>query len=315
MAGGSVALTGDESLSACIGLLSSLSASPDASIDIETFSQRAGMSEAQIDIVLELIQSISDERTGSRIAIVRDGSTLRLIGDAGRLSPIRLTPPESLALIQVLKRCGIASDTRERILWALGGTEPKGRSNDERLISGDALFGGYYPVIAEAITIGGRITLLYRSASDKTSRVRLVDPGYIETTDEAAYLVAWDIDIDAQRSYRFDRIEHAELTDDSVVEHDFVRASASDSLAAHGKTATILWWKTQSFESCSWAGLHRDKAVFNADGSVEAPVSYTSAPWLFDRIIASGGETIITAPKELREALISYANDGSIAKY
>lgn len=315
MARSDISLTGDESLSVCIGLLAALSASPDASVDLQSFAREAGISEGQVDIMFELIQSISDERSGSRIAIVRDGSTLRLIGDAGRLSPIRLTPSESLALIQVLKRCGIANEVRERILRALGDVVSGGRLDDERLISGDALFGGYYPVIAEAITIGARIALRYRSASDQTASARLVDPGYIETTGEAAYLVAWDIDKDAQRSYRLDRVEHAELTEDSVVEHDFVRTTASDSLAAHGKTATVLWQEAQTFESCSWAGLHRDKAVFNADGSVEAPVSYTSTPWLFDQIIASGGKTIITAPNELKEALISYANDGPIARY
>lgn len=307
-----IALTADECLSGCIGLLTALSASPDASVHIPTFAQDAGMDEEQLEVLLELIQSISDERSGARIAIVRDGSTIRLMGDAGRLSPIRLTPSESLALIQVLDRCGIARDVRERILRSLGDVAREGR--DERLVSGDALFGGYYPVIAEAITIGARLALRYRSASAEAASGRVVDPGYIEATDDGAYLIAWDVEKDAQRRYRLDRIELAELTDDSVVAHDFARMSAAESLAAHGETATVLWREAQTFETCSWAGLHRGEAVFNSDGSVEAPVSFASAPWLFDQVLAAGGEVVITAPDPLAKALISYAKDDPIAK-
>ena len=133
----------------------------------------------------------------------------------------------------------------------------------------------------------------YRAASEDAPCERIIDPGYIEVAGDAAYLVAWNVVKGGQRSYRLDRIDSVELTEDSVIDHPFVRLSAAESLQKHGNTAKMRWSTQEAFDASTWAGIDRDSAKRNDDGTVEANVSYTSTPWLFDQVLAAGGELII----------------------
>ena len=54
---------------------------------------------------------------------------------------------------------------------------------------------------------------------DTRPRERLIDPLRIATHGDQTYLIAWDVEVDAQRSYRMDKIEGLALTDDSVERH------------------------------------------------------------------------------------------------
>ena len=186
------------------------------------------------------------------------------MGDAGRLAPLRLTEPEANALSQALKRCKLDGDVRARISRALDPVQTSGHA--DRLLAGDALFGGFFPIIAEAISIGARMRMRYRTAGQSSPSERTIDPGFIEVSGDAAYLAAWDVEKDEQRSYRLDRIDDVVLTDDSVIDHPFARRSTAESLRDHGDTALIRWSSQQAFDSCTWAGLDRDRARTLEDG-------------------------------------------------
>lgn len=295
----------DETTNLCLSLLTSLTASANGQIRVADFCRKFDIGSSQFERVFDLLQSIADERTGARIAITRDEDDVSLMGNAGALAPVRLTGPEALALNQALERCKLDNCVRERIAAALA---PITRETEgKRLLSGDALFGGFYPVIVEAIAYGIRLRVTYRAASEDAPRERIIDPGYIEVAGDAAYLVAWNVAKDGQRSYRLDRIDSVELTEDSVLAHPFVRLSAAESLQKHGSTARMRWSSQAVFDACTWAGIDRGSAIRNDDGTMEANVSYTSAPWLFDQVLGAGGEIVIESPDELRAALVSYA--------
>jgi len=295
----------DEMTNLCLILLTSLTASTGGHIRVTDFCRKFGISSSQFERVFELLQSIADERTGARIAIVRDEDRVSLMGNAGAIEPVRLTAPEALALNQALERCNLDNRVRERIAAALAPITHE--ATGKRLLSGDALFGGFYPAVAEAIAYGVRLRMKYRAASEDAPCERIIDPGYIEVAGDAAYLVAWNVVKGGQRSYRLDRIDSVELTEDSVIDHPFVRLSAAESLQKHGNTAKMRWSTQEAFDASTWAGIDRDSAKRNDDGTVEANVSYTSTPWLFYQVLAAGGELIIEAPDELRAALITYA--------
>lgn len=305
MAANAKNLDGDRTIALCLGILTSLTASRTGAVELDTLCTELDASEESIDEALYLLQSIADERSGARIAIARLGSSLSLMGDAGRLAPLRLTEPEANALSQALKRCKLDGDVRARISRALDPVQTS--CHADRLLAGDALFGGFFPIIAEAISIGARMHMRYRTAGQSAPSERTIDPGFIEVSGDAAYLAAWDVEKDEQRSYRLDRIDDVVLTDDSVIDHPFARRSTAESLRDHGDTALIRWSSQQAIDSCTWAGLDRDRARALEDGSVEAPVSYTSEAWLFDQILAAGGRIVIASPPELRDRLIAYA--------
>ncbi len=123
---------------------------------------------------------------------------------------------------------------RVEAAWC-AGPEADFETTVDKTLGGDRLLGGFYPVISEAIAIGARLAIFYRASDECSPSTRLVDPKFIEVSGDAAYLVAWNVEKDAQRSYRLDRIANAELTDDYLVawnvEKDAQRSYRLDRIA------------------------------------------------------------------------------------
>lgn len=304
-------LSADDMLQIALDMMERLTAAQDERIEIEAFSQEHGISREQTIEILEMLQGLADEQTGSHIALDLRNESIFLSGDAGRLDPVRLTPAESLALRRVLTHCKIPDDVRERVESALcSSIRGAGERGDlDRLMGGDRLLGGFYPIISEAIAFGARLEISYRAEGEDEPRTRIVDPMLIEVSGDAAYLVAWNIEKDAQRSYRLDRIAGAALTDDSIESHALSPCSAAESLRAHGESAELRFKDPSVLALRDWEGIHRDETRDAEDGTVITRVSYTSKPWLFSQIVASGGAIEIVDPTELRIELASWARD------
>ena len=180
-------LSSEDAIVACLNILAALTASPTGSVDTATIEREFDLTDQQLEEAVDLLQSLADERTGARVAVELEEGHITLLGTAGRISPLRLTPAESLALGQALARCNLDPEVRKRIQDALG---PAGKADDPKLLAGDALLGGFFPVIAEALSIGARLRMRYRSVLESSPSERIVDPGYIEVVGDAAYLVA-----------------------------------------------------------------------------------------------------------------------------
>lgn len=298
------ALDSDNRTLAALQLLAALTVAPENHLSRSDAIRELGVSDGQLDETIELLQAVSDDRTGARIALVYDGDDIFLQGDAGLLDPLRFTGDEALALTQVLDRFRFSPHVRERIHEAL---DPRIEQADRNLLEGDPLFGGFYPVLSEALTIGARVEISYRSYEDDKPHARMVDPGFITVEGDAAHLAAWDIAKDAQRTYRLDRIAGVSLTDDSVERHPFERTTLADSLRKTGLRVTVRFASNTLLEQTSWQGLDREHARMGEDGTVLVPLSCTSKPWLFDQLLASGGELVLEEPTELRAELLAYA--------
>lgn len=301
-------LSADDMLQISLDLMERLTADPLHQVDAGAFARDLGISPEQTGQIVELLQGLADEQTGSRIALDCQDDVVSLNGDAGRLDPVRLTPAESLALRRVLTHCSIAEDVRERVEKTLCADSGSNRgAEDEKLMGGDRLLGGFYPIISEAIAIGGRLEISYRAGDETEPKKRLVDPKLIEVSGDAAYLIAWNIEKDAQRSYRLDRMADVVLTDDSVETHDFEPYRASESLRAHGTTVTLRFADETAFALRDWEGIHRDEVHREDDGHIVAEVSSTSKPWLFSQVAAAAGAIEIAAPMELRSEFKDWA--------
>ncbi|MFR3450977.1 MAG: WYL domain-containing protein [Collinsella sp.] len=147
------------------------------------------------------------------------------------------------------------------------------------------------------------LAISYRASDECSPSTRLVDPKFIEVSGDAAYLVAWNVEKDAQRSYRLDRIANAELTDDSVERHDFSPYSAAESLRAHGADATLRFVNSGELASRDWEGIRRGTADEQEDGSVLVHISYHVRAWLFSQIAAAAGAIVIEEPAEPEKRL------------
>lgn len=299
-------LDSDRRVSVALSLLGALDASPDARIDADAFARGLSLSDTQLDEIIELLQLVSDENTGARVAIRREENLIALDGNAGRFGVVRFTSDEVLAIMQVLDRFHIDENVRRRVQIALA---PTVQQADQDLLAGDPLFGGFYQDLCEAMVIGARMKIEYQPIGEERASERIIDPGFITVSGDAAYLIAWNIAKDEQRWYRLDRISHVSITEDSVVNHPFERESVEESLKAAGETVEIGFWSSEFFDRCDWSGLDRLTAWVDEGSTIHAMVSYVSKPWLFDQVLAAGGLLEILGPETLRKEFVDYARN------
>lgn len=294
----------DERVWRAIHLLELVSSSEDSSISAAEAREELSCDDVELDGYIELISTLADRERGLRAVIYRDGDTVAIMGDAAQMSPLRLSLGESIALESVLGTLDLGAEVTERLRSAL---VPDLLRNEVRrhLIGRDISFGSWYRILAEAIADGVRCRVSYRSHDDASSRERTVDPLDLETTTEAAYLVAWDIDKDAERRYRLERIEGVTFTEDSVVPHQRTSTSISESLA-QGAYRVVLELPHDEAERLSWAGI-RSLEEAPVEGFTRVRVDVSSMRWLFDQVLAAGGSMHIVAPPEMIPRFVTYA--------
>ena len=121
---------------------------------------------------------------------------------------------------------------------------------------------------------------------DTRPRERLIEPLRIATHGDQTYLIAWDVEVDEQRSYRMDKIEGLTLTDDSVERHAPASASLHESLSKAEQSAKLLM-PLDMAERLDWAGIMSIEP--NGADMATVTVRYGSEHWLFCQVIAAGG--------------------------
>lgn len=291
-------------IDAALALLEMLSSSPGHRVAQADARRALGLDQQQLETVIETIGSLANQGTGSRAAIGRDADDITLQGDAAQILPLRLSTQENMVLGYVLGSLGIDDEVRERVGRALLPVAERGTSHGT--LGGTALYGAFYQRLVEAIDDGVRCRITYRSLSDAAPKTRTVDPLAMDSTEAAAYLIAWDVTADAQRRYRLDRIADVAYTDDSVTTHDWTRARVQETLR-ESPVAVLRFPSEQYARYLGWDGLGRIKPVDRgASEEVYGEVRVSSETWLFDQVLATGGDVKIVAPAALRERLAAY---------
>lgn len=288
----------DRQVSQAIELLAMITSAPQGRIERARVMRALGIGPEVLTSLCDLIGSLVDEATGVRAVIIEEEDDLVIVGDGATLRPLRLSLEEGLVLSHVLNAAHMDTEARNRIARAI---LPLGAGGEELEAIGDtAEYGGSYPALAEAVRIGIRCRLLYRSADDAAATWRLIDPGETVTEQGVPYLIAWDVEADAERRYRLDRVADLVYTDDSVLPHRYSRATAAESIHSGGAQAIVAFSSRALAERASWAGLGALSPAAGG-GRVLAPLSYTSESWLFDQVAAAGGDIEIVEPAPLRD--------------
>lgn len=295
-------ITAENLVSAGIRLLEALSCSPSQSMAVEDAARAIGVTTDQLSHVVDTLSALSDRTSGARAAIgIQDGNVV-LIGDAARIMPRRLSMEESMVLAHVLDVLSIDDDVKERVSRAIMPLTGGGAHQD---IAEPARYGTCFSQLGEAIEDGIRCRVTYRSLNDSTPSVRLVDPLAILEEHGETYLVAWNVDKDAQRRYRLDRIQRVEFTEDSVAFHDATISSTADSLRATGTPVRIRVPSEAYAARLDWAGM--GEIALMPTGEVEFVAYCSSERWLFDQVLSAGGDMVIVSPLQLRKRLSTYA--------
>ena len=293
-------LTSEQRLSRAIDIMEALYAAGENGTTRDELCSRFDITGASLDEILEIVSSLADRESGARIICERRGERVVLTGDAGRVLPLRLSAAEGAVLNHELESLGIEPQTAARIRRAL---LPEELGFNQRVFDTVA-HGSHWQQLNCAIQDGVRCRISYRSMDDTRARERLVDPLRITTNGDQTYLIAWDVAVDEQRTYRMDKIEDMVLTDDSVVRHAPESATLHDSLAQAERSARLLM-PLDMAERLDWPGI----MSIEPDGASGATVNvrYGSERWLLSQAIAAGGAIRILDDPALSKRLCDMA--------
>lgn len=293
-------LTSEQRLSHAIDIMEALYAAGEDGTTRDELCSRFDITGASLDEILEIVSSLADRESGARIICERRGERVVLTGDAGRVLPLRLSAAEGAVLNHELESLGIEPQAAARIRRAL---LPEELGFNQRVFDTVA-HGSHWQQLSCAIQDGVRCRISYRSMDDTRARERLVDPLRIATNGDQTYLIAWDVAIDEQRTYRMDKIEGLVLTDDSVVHHASESATLHDSLAQAERSARLLM-PLDMAERLDWPGIMSIKP--NGADSATVSVRYGSERWLLSQVIAAGGAIRILDDPALSKRLCDMA--------
>ena len=244
---------------------------------------------AQLETLIGSLCALSDSATGARINLSVTNDAIALTGSAGSLS----VEPLSAGARDLLQH--LSPSTSRGVPGSVGT---------------DAYFGPFFHPLAEAIQDGVRCTISYRAARDDSPRTRTVDPHALVHERGAAYLVAWDVEKDAQRRYRMDRIAAFAATEASVEPHAFTDVTLDESLASTGARAVVGMPTWFYFDQLRWVGARPLAPANEGEGEDDlcrVEVFYESEAWLFDQILSSAGEMEILEPETLVEDFRAFA--------
>lgn len=295
-------LKADQIVAGGIRLLQLLTAAPNQSVSIARACSALGVQISDLDRIVEIVSSLSDRSTGVRAIIDMDEKTISLGGDAARLVPLRLSINDAAVLRYVLASLNIDQSTRLRIQAALD--DPSQLQTQMISLAEPARYGSFYQKLLEAIEDGVRLRMGYRSIDEKEPRVRTIDSYRLVSEESATYLDAWDVEQDAQRKYRLDRISSLEVTEESAIHHPFDRTDIQESLEKSGIRALVRCNKSY-LPLITWSGIMRTED--QGDETVVLEICLASKSWLFDQVLAAAGNLLILEPQELRTEFISYA--------
>lgn len=288
-------------------MLEALTVAPGHRLSAAEMRRALACTDEELDGYLDLLSTLADRQGGARAIAYRQGDSIVLEGDAARMRPLRLTAGESMALAHVIHALELDPNLSERLERALiaPGIEA---GNQQPLLATARTYGPFYQELSEAIEDGVRCRILYRAQTDTQPAPRLIDPLAFEAFDDYAYLVAWNVEKDAERRYRLDRISDVKLADDSIGRREPSDLTVEDHLAQTGTIVTVEC-PASSDDFSSWSGVVDVSPSPQDPCRLRVAVRVSTVSWLFDQVLAAGGDMKIVEPAAWREQLLRYAQE------
>lgn len=275
----------NERIRELVALLGSLSQTGDT-VAIDAISRRLGISEDEARSMMNIVcQASGEEMSGLLISSNDDESeyTLQFPGTTGK--PVRLTKAETIALFHALDVAGIDDDDplRERLSEAFSSSVVKADEVRQALGSlghvQDQLM-----VCARSKVCSRALVFDYMGLRDTVPRRRRVVASKIMTQNNAWYVVATDLDIGQERTFRVDRMLGVRLG-------ELVRNEPTESLERTQRVG-ITFLDPLYYHAFDWPELR----ITNVEDSIiHGDILYygDGNTWLLRRICAGNGCIIV----------------------
>jgi proteasome accessory factor C len=159
--------------------------------------------------------------------------------------------------------------------------------------------------VNEAIATGRVLELHYYKENEDQFNKRLVEPHRLQNGTEGWYVVCWDLNREAVRHFRLDRIKEATLTEDEVQPRlQLEEMAGSESWLERGEVEDAhvarVW---VSPERARWVREDRTIVEELADGALIAELPYAGVSWLLREILRGAGDLVVLEPEEARAAV------------
>ncbi len=224
--------------------------------------------------------------------------------------PARLLPLEAKALVAAIDLIGehlpegSLNSARAKIVDALG-QDPTEEGLQITTAKGDD--SEIARVASQAITDRRLLKVEYYKENEDQFTERTLEPYKLLNGQEGWYVHAYDLEKDAPRSYRLDRIREATVLDEEFepregIEPD-VQGWPSTGEVPDSRTARV--WISP--ERARWAKEDRRVVEELRDGSVVVEFPYAGHDYLVREVLKEAGDAVVLEPDEARAAVLEAA--------
>ena len=274
---------------------------------LDEVGQRFGISRDQLadDLAVMWLVGVPPYTPDALIDVVQEGDRVWIHFADVFAQPQRLTPDQAVALLSagasvlalpgadpdgslgrgVAKLAGVLGVDAEQVLEVdLGGSDPQ-----------------ILETLRHAVQEHRRVHLDYWSYGRDTRTERDVDPYLVQAEDGALYLLAHCHRAGGERRFRVDRINRADLLDETFVPPPSASAPAqvfeadADDPRVTLRLAPEARWVTESYPIEARRDLD--------DGRIEVTLAIAAEPWLARLLINLGPNAeVVAAPDDLADA-------------
>lgn len=221
--------------------------------------------------------------------------------------PARLLPLEAKALVAAIDLVGDhlpqarLDSAREKIVDALG----RDPAQEGLAIVSESGGAAAARIVNEAIAKRQVLELNYYKENEDTFSERKVEPYRLENGREGWYAECFDLDRQAMRHFKLDRIKEAIPTGETfeprpeAEELAGVEGWMSDGQVPEASVARV--WVSP--ERSRWMREERNVIEELADGAVVVELPYAGTSWLVREILRGAGDLVVLEPQEARDAI------------
>ncbi|MCX6393631.1 MAG: WYL domain-containing protein [Solirubrobacterales bacterium] len=225
--------------------------------------------------------------------------------------PARLLPVEAKALVAAIDLLGdhlpegSLASARDKVVTALG-VDPVEDGLHIASAGPQGDDGGIAKLICSAIADRRVLDFEYYKENEDEFSKRKVEPYALINGREGWYVAAWDLDREALRHFRLDRIKSAQTGDATYEPRPEVDpAEGIEGWPRTGEvpaSSTALVWVSP--DRARWAREERTVHSELTDGSVIVELSYAGSDWLVKEILKEAGDAAVLEPAEARKAVL-----------
>lgn len=275
----------NERIRELIALLGSLSRTGDT-VSIDAISSRLGISADEARAMMDIVCQASGEELGGLLISSNDEETeytLQFPGTTGR--PIRLTSAETIALIHALDVAGIDEDDPIRDRLRVAFSSPDVAVKEVRQALGSARAHQEALLLSAQSQVEQRsLVIWYQGLQDNAPRRRRIVVKRMMTEGDSWYVIATDLDIEQERTFRVDRMSSVELGN--------TVAGCTGVEPTVAQYVRITFLNKTYYYAFDWPKLH---VLREDDSCILGTIPYYGerSTWLIRRICAGNGSITV----------------------